>query len=159
MTTLRPNLRPFVPGPRALHALHVVLLGIASCVAPALALAQERQSLPAWEQLSAAERDVLVAPIRERWNAKPGQRAELLHHAQRWQSLTPQQRRHARHGMKRWSHLDPEKRARVRVLFGEMRKMTPEQRDALRTRWKAMTPAERDAWVEAHRQPAATRDR
>ena len=32
--------------------------------------------------------------------------------------------------------------------------MTPEQRKALRARWKAMTPAERDAWVEAHRKAA-----
>ena len=53
--------------------------------------------------------------------------------------------------MKRWAHMDPEKRARVRALFGEMRHMSAEERQALRARWKAMSPQERDAWVEAHR--------
>ena len=114
-----------------------------------------RRPLPAWEQLSAADRDALIAPIRERWNANPDQRARLMRHAQRWQSMTPEQRRHVRHGMKRWSHLDPEERARARVLYGEMRGMTPEQRKALRARWKAMSPAERDAWVDAHRKAEA----
>src|SRR5690606_13492432 len=27
--------------------------------------------MPAWEQLSAEQRDLLVAPLRERWNANP----------------------------------------------------------------------------------------
>jgi hypothetical protein len=112
--------------------------------------------LPAWEQLGAADREALVAPLRDRWNANPEQRARMMQHARRWQSLTPEQRRHARHGMKRWAHMGPEKRARVRALFGEMRNMTPEQRKALRARWKAMTPEERAAWVEAH--PAAPAD-
>lgn len=141
--------------PRPALLRPVLLLCLALCIAPALAQTGEKQPdenqpLPAWEQLSAADREALVAPIRERWNANPDQRARLMRHAQRWQSMTPEQRRHVRHGMKRWSHLDPEERARARVLYGEMRGMTPEQRKALRARWKAMTPAERDAWVEAH---------
>lgn len=136
------------------YRIPLLALALALCASPALAQSRAETppaSLPAWEQLSAADREALIAPLRDRWNANPDQRARLMHHARRWQSLTPEQRRHARHGMKRWAHMDPEKRARVRVLFGEMRNMTPEQRKALRARWKAMTPEERDAWVEAHR--------
>ena len=143
MISLRPLLRP------------VLLLCLALCIAPALAQTSGTQPLPAWEQLSAADRDALIAPIRERWNANPGQRARLMRHAQRWQSMTPEQRRHVRHGMKRWSHLDPEERVRARALYREMRGMTPEQRKALRARWKAMSPAERDAWIDAHRKVEA----
>ena len=133
----------------------VLLLCLALCMAPALAQTNEKQSLPAWEQLSAADREALIAPIRERWNANPDQRARLMHHAQRWQAMTPEQRRHVRHGMKRWSHLDPEERIRARALYGEMREMTPGQRKGLRARWKAMSPAERDAWIDAHRKVEA----
>ena len=148
---IRPNSRPARPGLRMLRRL---LFCIALCSTPAFAQSQAGQPLPAWEQLSDAERELLVAPIRERWNANPDQRARLMHHAERWRSMTPEQRRHARHGMKRWAHLDPEERARARVLFGEMRRMNPGQRKALRARWKEMTSAERDAWVEAHRKAA-----
>lgn len=149
---------PFFSKPLRLPLLRSMVLCAGLCAMPVFAQSEAAQPLPAWEQLSAAERDALIAPIRDRWNANPTQRARLMHHAKRWQALTPEQRRHARHGMKRWSHLDPEARAQVRVLFGEMRKMTPEQRKALRARWKAMTPAERDAWVEAHRKAAVAPD-
>ena len=152
---IRPNSRPARPGFRILHW---PLLCVALCSTSAFAQSRAEQPLPAWEQLSAADRELLVAPIRERWNANPEQRARLMHHAKRWQSMTPEQRRHARHGMKRWAHLDPEERARARVLFGEMRRMNPGERKALRARWKEMTSAERDAWVEAHRKAAEAGD-
>lgn len=129
-----------------------LLLALALCASPAWAQSPEtRPPLPAWEELGAADREALIAPLRDRWNANPDQRARLMNHARRWQSLTPEQRRHARHGMKRWAHMDPDERVRVRALFGEMRRMTPGQRKALRAKWKAMTPEERDAWVQAHR--------
>ena len=152
MTAFRPN--PPRPAPPGFLVLRSMLLCLALCTPSAFAQAQEERALPAWEQLSAADREALIAPIRDRWNANPDQRARLMHHAQRWQVMTPEERRHVRHGMKRWAHLDPEKRDRARVLFGEMRKMTREQRRELRARWKAMTPAERDAWIEAHRAAA-----
>lgn len=111
------------------------------------------RSFPAWEQLSVAEREMLVAPVRERWNSNPEARAKIMEHAQRWQTMTPEQRKKAHHGMKRWGHMTPEQRAQSRALFGEMRDMTPEQRQELRAKWKAMTPAEREAWIKAHPAP------
>lgn len=43
--------------------------------------------LPAWDQLSPEQRDALVAPLRERWNDSPQERARMLEHARRWKSL------------------------------------------------------------------------
>ncbi|HCT24840.1 MAG TPA: hypothetical protein DIW85_01375, partial [Stenotrophomonas sp.] len=49
--------------------------------------------LPAWEQLSEAQRDSLLAPLRDRWNgADAGQRQRMLSHGQRWQSMSPEER-------------------------------------------------------------------
>ena len=107
-------------------------------------------TLPAWEQLTPAQRDLLVAPMRERWNNRPADRARMLAHAQRWQEMTPEQRQHARRGMHRWEKMDPEHRKRMRALFHEMRGMTGEQRKVLREQWHAMTPEQRKAWVAEH---------
>ena len=127
-----------------------ILLLALLCAAPAFAQRATTGTHPAWEQLSTAERDLLTAPIRERWNDNPGERARMLEHARRWQAMTPEQRKRAHHGMKRWSHMDPQKRAEARALFGKMRDMSPEQRKALREQWHAMTPEQRKAWIEAN---------
>ena len=121
------------------------------CASPAIAQESTPAAAPpAWDHLGTAERDLLIAPVRERWNSKPDERARMLEHARRWQAMTPEQRERAHHGMKRWSHMDPEKRAEARALFGKMRHMSPEQRKALRQQWQAMTPEQRKAWIEAN---------
>jgi hypothetical protein len=107
-------------------------------------------ALPAWEQLTPAQRELLVAPLRERWDASPGDRARMYGHAERWRTMTPEERSRARRGMRHWEHMDPERRRERRALFGKMRGMAPGQRKALRDRWHAMTAAERRAWVEAN---------
>lgn len=138
------------PGQHAWRSAAPLLLALL-CALPAFAQEPARPaSHPAWEQLGTVERDLLTAPIRERWNNNPGERARMLDHARRWQAMTPEQRQRAHHGLKRWSHLDPEKRAEARALFGKMRQMSPEQRRALREQWHAMTPEQRKAWIEAN---------
>jgi hypothetical protein len=119
------------------------------------AFATDPAPLPAWEQLTAAQREQLIAPVRERWNADPAQRQAMLERARRWQQLSPEQRRHARRGMKRWEHMSPDQRAHARALYSRMRTLDPSARQALKARWRAMTPAQRDAWVEANPAPAA----
>ncbi len=106
---------------------------------------------PAWEQLSEAQREALIAPIRERWNNEPDARQRMLEHARRWQELSPEQRRKARHGRHRWEDMSPEQRRQTRALFEAMRGMTSEQRRELKAAWRAMTPAQRDAWVRQRR--------
>ena len=41
-------------------------------------------SLPDWDRLSPAQREAIVAVVRERWNGNPGQRARMLQHAWAW---------------------------------------------------------------------------
>ena len=145
-------------------AVAAVLLALALCATSAAAGAQDsatrhppassaqsaHASLPGWEQLTPAQRDLLIAPLRERWNANPGERARMYGHAERWRSMTPEQRARARRGLGHWEHMDPARRREMRALFEKMRTMSPEQRKALRDQWHGMTQAQREAWVEAN---------
>ena len=137
------------------RALALALLGLAC--APAFAQqAIPAATPPAWEQLTTAQRELLIAPLRDRWNANPDERARMLDHARRWQSMTPEQRAHARKGMRRWEHMSPEQREHARALFQRMRGMSPEQRRALREQWRAMTPDQRREWMRQHAPQSAT---
>jgi hypothetical protein len=110
--------------------------------------------LPAWEQLTPAQRETLIAPMRDRWNAQPDDRTRMLERAQRWQQMTPEQRQRARHGMQRWEGMNPEQREQTRALFAKMRTLDEPQRKALKAKWRAMTPEERRVWVQANPAPA-----
>ena len=55
-----------------------------ACAAPAFA--QQAPPLPEWDKLTPAQREALIAPVRERWNNTPPERRQnLLDRAQRWQ--------------------------------------------------------------------------
>ena len=115
--------------------------------------------LPQWEQLSESQRATLIAPVRERWNAEPGQREAMLERARRWQQMTPDERQHARRGVKRWSHMSDEQREEARALYHHMRTLEPDAREAMKAKWRGMDAAEREAWVEAHPAPHRSRER
>ena len=126
------------------------------------------QPLPAWDQLSQAQRDTLVAPLRERWNRKTEARARMYRRAERWQSMTPEQRERAHRGMHRWERMDPARRAQMRALFESTRdmpraqrretmalframlEMSPAEREDLRQRWPRMTAEARQQWLREH---------
>ena len=127
----------------------LLLLGAWS-TGPALAGDTLPHTLPAWDRLSAAQREQLIAPVRQRWDAEPAQRARMLNHAQRWQQMTPDQRKHARRGLRRWEHMDAGQRAQSRAFFQSTRALTAEQRSDIRQRWPQMTPEQRRAWLQAH---------
>lgn len=105
------------------------------------------QSMPAWEQLTPAQRDLLIAPIRERWDSNPDARGRMFQHAQRWRQLSPEQREAAHKGQGRWETMPPDQRQTMRALFQKTRDMTPGQRRALRQQWRAMTPEQRRAYL------------
>ncbi len=65
---------------------------------------------PAWEQLTPAQREAIVAVLRDRWNDNPHERARMLQHAERWKR-----------------QLSPEERAALRE---KLKTMTPDQRRA-----------------------------
>jgi hypothetical protein len=129
--------------------LHSMALVLALAGGQAFAL-EPPSVLPTWEQLTPAQREVLIAPIRERWNESPSARTRLYEHARRWQQLTPKQRAGARHGLRTWDRMDPKERDTMRALFHQMRGMSPEQRRQLRDRWRAMSAQQRQDWVRSH---------
>ena len=125
-----------------------VLLGLLLMAGHAGAQSAPAPSLPDWDKLTPQQREALVAPVRERWNADPGERARMLEHAQRWKSMTPEQRKQARKGMRRFEDMNPRQREEARVLFLRMKELPPEQRRKLREDWKNMTPEQRHAWIQ-----------
>ncbi|MCR6663038.1 MAG: DUF3106 domain-containing protein [Luteimonas sp.] len=128
-------------------ALLAVLL-----LAPVTGFAQQSaQALPEWEQLTQQQREQLIAPVRERWNSSTqDKRHHMLDHAARWQSMTPAERERARHGERRWRDMPPERREQARALFEHMRTLPEAERKAMVERWKAMTPEQRKAWMDAN---------
>jgi len=136
------------------------LLAVALALPMAALASDGTAALPAWEQLTAAQREALVAPIRQRWNDHPEKRAHMLSHAERWQEMGPEQRERARRGADRWQKMDPEKREAMRALYGRMQALPEAEREALRAAWEKMTPEQRRAWVKANpAPPKAPRDR
>ena len=114
----------------------------------ALAQAQPAPTLPEWDKLTVQQREALIAPVRERWNREPDERARMLERAQRWKDMTPEQRGRAHKGMRRFEHMNPQQREEARALFQRMSMLPPEQRKQLREEWRKMTPEQRRAWVE-----------
>jgi len=134
----------------------ILLLGASALTAPTLALAQDAKpdTLPAWDQLTPAQRELLIAPVRDRWNREPERRPQLLEFAKRWQSMPPPQRDRARHGMQRWEAMTPEQRDQARALFHAMRGMDKDARRAFMDKWRQMTPQQQADWVRTHPAPA-----
>ncbi|HNV78378.1 MAG TPA: DUF3106 domain-containing protein [Thermomonas sp.] len=123
---------------------------------PAFAFAQSAavpNQYPEWDQLTQAQRDALVAPLRERWNRNPDERARMAERAQRWQSMPRDQRERAGHGMQRWEHMSPEQRGEARALFHAMRGLDKEQRKAFMAQWRQKTPQQKTDWLKAHPAP------
>jgi hypothetical protein len=138
-----------------LYAISLVLAGLFATLAPATATEQATAApLPTWDKLTTAQRETLIAPLRERWNAEPESRQRMLNHATRWQTMTPEQRKRARHGMHRWQEMRPGQREEMRALFAKMRALDPEGRAALKAKWRQMTPEQRAEWVKANPVPA-----
>ncbi len=139
-------------------------------IAAAPAFAQQTAPPPGnWEQLDAEQRELLLQPVRDRWNLSDAQqRQRMLDHARRWRDMPPEERAKARVGVKRFDNLSPEQQAQMRVLFAKtrdmskqerretfalyhaMRDMDATQRQALRDQWAKMTPEQRETWMREH---------
>ncbi|GGK00469.1 DUF3106 domain-containing protein [Luteimonas terricola] len=137
------------------RSIAVLLLPLALAFAlPAVAQPADGASPPpAWDQLTQAQRDALIAPVRQRWNDHPEKRAHMLAHAERWQDMDPGQRERARRGAERWRKMDPDKREAMRALYARLRTLPEAERAALREEWRAMGPEQRRAWSKANPAP------
>ena len=136
------------------HAIRLTLLVLALWPACVFAQAQPAATqYPEWDQLTPAQRDALVAPLRERWNSNPSERARMLERAQRWNTMPREQRDRARHGMQRWEHMSPVQRSEARALFHAMRGMEQEQRKTFLADWRQKSPEQRAEWLKTHPAP------
>ena len=129
---------------------------LALALGPALAFAQAQPTpaaYPEWDKLTPAQRDALVAPLRERWNSNPGERARMVERAERWRAMPREQRDRARHGMQRWEGMSPGKRAEARALFHAMRGMDAGRRKDFLAEWRQKTPQQRAEWLKANPAP------
>jgi len=113
---------------------------------------RETPQLPEWDRLSQAQRDALLAMVREQWNSNPQQRARLMRQAEHWRQLTPEQRKRAQQGRHLWQQMSPEERKRARAAFEHSKHLSPEERAALRDKLRAMTPEQRREWLRKYRQ-------
>ena len=120
---------------------------------PAPASTPATPTMPAWEQLTPAQQALLIAPVRERWNGEPEERARMVERAQRWKAMPRDQRERAGHGMQRWEHMTPEQRSEARALFHAMRGMDKDQRKAFMAQWRQKTPQQKTDWLKAHPAP------
>lgn len=114
--------------------------------------------LPRWEQLTPAQREMIVAVMRDRWNDNPAERGRMLRHAERWKAMTPEQRRQAHQGMHRWADMKPEDRQRMRALYDESKRLSPQEREALRRKLQSMTPEQRREWLQQKREQRRQRN-
>ena len=136
------------------RTIRLILLFLA--LWPAFAIAQAHPATahyPEWDKLTPAQRDALVAPLRERWNSNPDERARMVERAQRWKTMPHDQRDRARHGMQRWEHMSPEQRTEARGLFHAMRGMDKEQRKVFLADWRQKTPQQKAEWLKVHPAP------
>ncbi len=133
------------------------LLLLALLLWPALCFAQAQPAgtaaYPDWDKLTPAQRDALIAPLRERWNSNPNERARMLERAQRWKAMPSGERDRARHGAQRWESMSPDQRNQARALFHAIHGMDKESRGDFMAKWRQMTPQQRADWTKAHPAP------
>ena len=157
---MNPGMNPFsrLMCAALLACAGVASIGMASAQPPPpTRQAQNAPQPPEWERLSPAQREAIIAVVRERWNNNPPERARMLEHAERWQRMTPEQRRNAEDGKRRWEQMTPEQRKEARAAFEHGRDLPPAERAELRGKLKAMTPEERREWLRTHRKPRERR--
>jgi hypothetical protein len=131
-------------------------LALAQTAAPSTAPSSPA-TYPDWEHLTPAQRDVLIAPLRDRWDTNPGERSRMFERAQRWQQLPPEQRKRAHDGIQRWDAMTPMQREQARALFHALRGMSKDERRAFLQQWQTMTPQERADWARTHPAPQPSR--
>ncbi len=137
------------------------LLFLVLLLAPMLAMAQDKPAsttpLPEWDQLTSAQRDELIAPLRDHWNSSPDERTRLYERAHRWKAMPTDTRQRAHQGMQRWEKMSPEQRQHAQALFHAMRQMDEGERKAFLARWQVMNAQQRSEWVTAHPAPERRR--
>lgn len=134
-----------------------LVLTLALLLVSRFAMAQVKPAtdapMPEWDQLTSAQRNDLIAPLRDRWNNSPEERTRMYTRAMRWKAMPVDARERAHDGMQRWEKMSPEKRQQAQALFHSMRQMDAGERKSFLAKWHAMNSQQRNEWITAHPAP------
>jgi hypothetical protein len=128
---------------------------LAAVAAPSLAYAQSEAApipqgvrVPAWKQLSPAQRRDL-ARLADRWDTMPAsRRVAILERWQRWQSIPPEQRETLRRGERNFQSMPAPLRAQMRRSLAAVAELPPAEQRRLRATWRSLSPELRREWLE-----------
>lgn len=119
------------------------------------------QAVP-WNELDAAEQQVLQPYVKKwdgmseeqqqrlqrgakRWSQMNTQeRKETTERFQRWQQMTPEQQQRIRKRYRQYLQLDPQQRQRLRQQMEAFRQLPPEEQQALREQWQKQSAVSED---------------
>jgi hypothetical protein len=104
---------------------------------------------PTWNQLDPQQQSDL-RPFAERWDRMPApRRLHILKRYERWQHVPPGRRHAMREGLATYQRMSPEQRWKIRRSMHAVHALPPAQQRVLRQQWRAMTPQQRSAWLDA----------
>jgi len=127
--------------------------------APVLAPVSALASVPTWQALTPAQRD-LLAPLAKDWDKLgPNQRSKWLNATPRLATLPEPELARLHERMRDWAHLSPAERVDARVGFQVAKQVDAEERQAKWEAYQALPPEKRQELAEkavARRQAKAT---
>jgi hypothetical protein len=130
-----------------------VLLLIAAALALPLGVAAqgkptERNSRPAWSELTPAQREAL-APLASEWNGFDADRKQKwLEVAKKYPQLSPEGKARVQQRMGEYSRLTPQQRTTARENFRKAYELPLDQRQSAVQQYRGMGDAERKALAE-----------
>lgn len=140
-----------MPGRALATGLLVLVL---SLVLSALGPVHAEERNPAWNSLTAAQKQVL-APLQRDWSSiEPARRQKWLEVAARYPQMPQDERERLQARMSEWARMTPAQRGAARQQFQEARRVSDEERQARWQAYQSLPPEERDRLAERAK-PAA----
>ena len=112
---------------------------------------------PAWNELTAQQRQAL-APVQGEWDKFDAKRKQKwLRVAERYPKMSPREQARVQRRMSEWVNLTPEQRSAARSRFREFEQLSPERKATVRRKWEQYQRkrAEEARAAEAARNAAA----
>ena len=120
----------------------------AAAVAQAEGRTGDAGSGPAWNSLSASQREAL-APLAKDWDALDANRKQKwLEISGRYPSMSPAKRERLQQRMGDWARMTPEQRTQARANFQQSKGLSAAERQAQWQAYQSLSPQERQALAE-----------
>jgi hypothetical protein len=117
---------------------------------------------PAWQQLTPAQRGVLL-PLAAEWNQMPAQqRNRLVGVANQYPKMKPKEQQRVRERLTDWAKLKPHERELARERYKKMKQLPPEKHKDVKRKWEQYQAGKKpppQAWRPTDQpQPYVTED-